>query len=203
MTISTIATSPVSGTEHHQPRPGWWTRRQQERRLRFRDQTSARLAELNQIAYLLNYAADLVRAGWLQHRWFAYLDDSGQLRTANVDSAREVADRPVVEVCLVGAIVQAAGGPSQLGTHTVRCAVELTWRTLFRPPSEMISRTPTPARTKHVRDLTRWNDHPGRTARDAEDLLRRSGAAAKSEAAHLRLESVGATPHASDARSPA
>jgi hypothetical protein len=29
------------------------------------------------MADILNQAADLIRGGWLQHSWFAYLDDTG------------------------------------------------------------------------------------------------------------------------------
>ena len=36
-----------------------------------------------------------------------------------------------------------------------------------------------------VRDLTRWNYHPNRTAREAEALLRRTAAAATSEVASV------------------
>ena len=42
--------------------------------------TSARLAELDHLADILNEAADLISGGWLQHSWFAYLDDNGQTK---------------------------------------------------------------------------------------------------------------------------
>jgi hypothetical protein len=48
-------------------------------------------------------------------------------------------------------------------------------------------------RTHHVQDLTRWNDNQGRTAGEAEDLLRRSAGAAKSEA-ELRLRAFDREP---------
>jgi len=41
-------------------------------------------------------------------------------------------------------------------------------------------------RIHHVQDLTRWNDYPNRTADQAEELLRRSASAARSEAEVLR-----------------
>jgi hypothetical protein len=140
---------------------------------------------------MLNDAADLVRTGWLQHRWFGYIDDTGQIRTVNASNAKQMAGYPVVEACLVGAIVHAGGGLTHLRKQVVQRAVDLTWHTLFKTPSERIRRTPAPLiRTQHVQDLTRWNDHPGRTAHDAEALLRRSAAAARSEAAQLQLRPV-------------
>ena len=88
MTTATIRTAHGPNTDLSEPRPGRRARRQQARRLRLRDEASARLAELDQIACMLNDAADLVRTGWLQHRWFAYLDDTGQIRTVNAFDAK-------------------------------------------------------------------------------------------------------------------
>ena len=187
MTTATIPTAHGPNTDLSEPRPDRRARRQQARRLQLRDEASARLAELDQIACMLNDAADLVRTGWLQHRWFAYIDDTGQIRTVNAFDAKRMAGHPVVEACLVGAIVQAGGGLSHLRKQVVQRAVDLTWHTLFRTPSELIHRTPAPlVRTRHVQDLTRWNDYPGRTSHDAEALLRRSATAARYEAAQLQ-----------------
>jgi hypothetical protein len=58
---------------------------------------------------------------------------------------------------------------------------------LVKTSPELIRRIPAPeARVHHVQDLTRWNDHPSRTAGQAEELLRRSATAARSEAEILR-----------------
>jgi hypothetical protein len=159
--------------------------------LRSRDQASARLAELKHMAEILCEAADLVSTGWLQDSWFAYLDENGRTRAVNAYNINDMAGRPVVGACLVGAIVQAGGGLENIRTQPVQRALDLTWRTLFQTPgfqskAQPVHRVPAPTiRALHVRDLTRWNDHPDRTAPQAAALLRRSAVAAESEAAHI------------------
>jgi hypothetical protein len=171
-------------------RPSWRAKRRLTRQLRLRDQTSARLAELHHLAVILNEAADLISSGWLQHSWFAYRDDNGQTKTVTAYNVNEMAGRPVIGACLVGAIVQAGGGLSKVRTQPVQRALDITWHTLFETTPQPNHWTPAPAiRTLRVRDLTRWNDHPRRTAPQAEALLRRSAAAARSEAAHVSRRS--------------
>ena len=65
-------------------------------------------------------------------------------------------------------------------------SVDLTWHTLheIQVPANHWTSAPE-VRMHQVRDLTRWNDHPNRTAPQAEALLRRSSAAARSEAARV------------------
>jgi len=172
----------------------WRARRRQTRELQLRDQTSARLAELDHIACLLNEAADLVRVGWLQDSWFAYRDDAGRVRPVNAHNVKDMKGRPVVGACLVGAIIQAGGGLPHVRSQVVQRALDVTWHTLCNTPPELVRRTPAPEmRTHHVQDLTRWNDHQGRSAGEAEDLLRRSAGAAKSEA-ELRLRAFDREP---------
>jgi hypothetical protein len=184
----TVTTSPpqvptVSIDDH---RPSWRAKRRLTRQLRLRDETSARLAELHHMTDILNQAADLIRGGWLQHSWFAYLDDNGRTRTVTAHNVHRLAGRPVVGACLVGAIVEAGGGLSNVRSQAVQRAVDLTWRTLFEIPVQANHWTAAPeVRMHEVRDLTRWNDHPSRTAPQAETLLRRSAAAASSEAARV------------------
>jgi hypothetical protein len=164
----------------------WRARRNLTRQMRDRDDASARLAELHNLADILNQAADLISAGWLQHSWFAYHDDNGRTKTVTAYNVNEMAGRPVVGACLVGAIVEAGGGLSNVRTQPVQRAIDLTWYTLFETAPRPNHWTPAPqVRTQHVRDLTRWNDQPRRTAPQAEALLRRSAAAAVSEAAHI------------------
>ncbi len=183
MTAATVSAPQVTGTDPTESHISWRAKRRMARQLRLRDQTSARLAELDQIAGILNEAADLVHGGWLQHSWFAYRDETGEIRTVNAYNAKQMRGHPVVEACVVGAIVTAGGGLSQLRTQVVQRTIDLTWNTLFKAPSELNRRAPAPViRMQHVQDLTRWNDYPGRTAWQAEELLRRSARAAKSEA---------------------
>jgi hypothetical protein len=71
-------------------------------------------------------------------------------------------------------------------TQPVQRAIDLTWYTLFKAAPRPNHWTQAPeVRTQQVRDLTRWNDQPRRTAPQAEALLRRSAAAAVSEAANV------------------
>jgi len=191
MTAATISAPPAPGADIVAVHQHWWTRRGQSRQLRLRDQISARLAELDHIACVLNDAADLVRAGWLQDSWFAYRDDTGRIRPVNAYSVKEMAGHPVLAACLVGAIVQAGGGLPELRAQPVQRALDLTWHTLFMRPTELLHRIPAPqVRVHHVQDLTRWNDHRGRTAGEAEELLRRSATVAQSHAEVLRQEST-------------
>jgi hypothetical protein len=187
MTAATISAPQAPGTDIVEVQPSWRTRRRQSRQLRLRDQISARLAELDQIACILNDAAELVRAGWLQDSWFAYRDDAGRIRPVNAYNAKQLTGHPVVAACLVGAIVQAGGGLPHVRTQVVQRALDVTWHTLAKTPPALVGRTPAPeTRLHHVQDLTRWNDHPGRTAGQAEELLRRSATAARSEADIVR-----------------
>jgi hypothetical protein len=187
MTAATISAPPAPGADVVAVHQHWWTRRGQSRQLRLRDQISARLAELDQIACILNDAADLVHLGWLQDSWFAYRDDAGRIRPVNAYNAKQMVGHPVVGACLVGAIIHAGGGLPQLRTQVVQRAMDLTWHTLFKTPQRLVRRIPAPdMRVHHVQDLTRWNDYPHRTADQAEELLRRSATAASSEAEVLR-----------------
>jgi hypothetical protein len=187
MTAATISAPPAPGADIVAVHQHWWTRRGQSRQLRLRDQISARLAELDQIACILNDAADLVHLGWLQDSWFAYRDDAGRIRPVNAYNAKQMMGHPVVGACLVGAIIHAGGGLPQVRTQVVQRAMDLTWHTLFKTSQRLVRRIPAPdMRIHHVQDLTRWNDYPNRTADQAEELLRRSASAARSEAEVLR-----------------
>ena len=185
MTVTTSPPySPTVSVDDH--RPSWRAKRRLVRQLRLRDEASARLAELDHMADILNQAADLIRGGWLQHSWFAYLDDNGRTRTVTAHNVNRMAGRPVVGACLVGAIVQAGGGLSNVRSQAVQRAVDLAWHTLHEIQVQANHWTSPPeVRMHRVRDLTRWNDHPNRTAPQAEALLRRSAAAARSEAARV------------------
>lgn len=190
MTAAATSAPPVPTVDLDGHQPSWLAKRRLTRQLRLRDETSARLAELDNLADILNQAADLISEGWLQHSWFAYLDDNGRTKTVTAYNVNEMAGRPVVGACLVGAIVQAGGGLSKVQTQAVQRALDLTWNTLYATAAEPNHWTPAPVvRAQHVRDLTRWNDNPRRTAPQAEALVRRSAATAVTEAAHLSRRS--------------
>jgi hypothetical protein len=188
--MTVITSPPHRPTVDVDDRPSWRAKRRRTRQLRLRDETSARLAELDHMTDILNQAADLIGGGWLQHSWFAYLDDNGRTRTVTAHSVDRMAGRPVVAACLVGAIVQAGGGLSNVRSQPVQRAVDLTWHTLHEIHVRANHWTAAPEiRMDRVRDLTRWNDHPSRTAPQAEALLRRTAAAASSEAARVSQRS--------------
>jgi hypothetical protein len=72
-------------------------------------------------------------------------------------------------MCLVGAIVQAAGGVAHAGTGPVHGAIDLTWATLFdeaewRSPSARV-------RLARIHDLIGWNDAAGRRPEQVAGLL--------------------------------
>jgi hypothetical protein len=187
MTAPITSAPQASAVDLDGPPSNWRARRQLARHLRQRDEASARLAELDRLAGILSDAADLIRMGWLQHSWFAYLDEHGRTRTVTAHNLTEMTGRPVVGACLVGAVVQAGGGLNQVRSQEVQRSLDVTWHTLFDSDTELSRWTPAPLiRMNHVQQLTRWNDHPRRTASQVEGLLRDSATAARSEAGRLQ-----------------
>jgi hypothetical protein len=166
--------------------------RQERRRLVAADRRSARLAELHLMIEILDDAEDLVSANWVQHGWFAFRDERGRRQVAIALALHRMAGRPVEGACLVGAVVQGGGGPERARTQLVQRTLDLVWHTRFRGTAEPVRWCPGPvARAAQVRELTRWNDQPGRTATEVATLL------AATRAAVLReLDRVRAAPQA-------
>jgi hypothetical protein len=166
-------------------------RKRLQRALRAQDRRSAKLAELAGVEALLADAMHVVERGWMQHGWFAYVDPSGTRRIVTgytPRTARVVAPEQVVSACLVGAIVQAAGGPATARSQLVQRTVDLTWHASYRGASEPVRWCPSPAeRACHVMDLVRWNDRPECTARQVTALLGRAGDLARAEAERTRV----------------
>jgi hypothetical protein len=132
----------------------------------------AQLAELAGLEALLGEARELIEHGWIQHAWFAYLDERGRTRKASSAAAMDVVGRPLVGACLVGAVVTAAGGPSAVHTQPVQRALDLVWHALATEEGQPVLWCPAPdVRMGRVRDLTSWNDHPGRTSAEVSSLL--------------------------------
>lgn len=156
-------------------------RRAERRRLRRHDVLSSRLAELHAIGELLEQAAEVVRRGWIQGAWFAVLTVDGTRAVTAYDLSL-VDTHPVTGACLVGAVVQAAGGPATVTSQLVQRTLDLTWHTLREDPERAIRWCPGPrARMMQTLDLTHWNDAPGRTQGDVVDLLRAAQHAAAVE----------------------
>lgn len=179
--------------ERHVLRSGLQDRRDRKRlrrALREQDRLSARLAELNRIDEMLAEAAQVVEHGWMQHGWFAYVDSAGARRVVTGCTprlTRTLCPEQVVSACLVGAIVQAAGGPSQARSQLVQRTLDLAWHASYRGAREPVRWCPSPAeRAGHVMDLVRWNDRPGRTSREVAALLGRTRLLARAEAERAR-----------------
>ena len=155
--------------------PSRTDRRLERRRLARQDEVAARLAELHRMRGLLQQAAVLVSAGWVQNAWFSVVDGRGgavDLTAHDVDRATE---EPVSGACLVGGIVHAAGGPRTVHSQLVQRTLDLTWHALHEDEQAHVRWCPAPpVRAAHVRDLTRWNDDPRRSVGDVRSLLDRA-----------------------------
>jgi hypothetical protein len=162
-------------------------RRRTRHDLAERDLLGARLAELNLIRGLLEDGSALVRSGWVQHAWFVRADENGRPRFITAHNLHDLADAPVTGVCLVGSVVQAAGGPSTAHTQLVQRTLDLIWHTLHRARNEPLRwASPPHIRAAHLHDLTTWNDAPGRTAAEVTTLLDAARRAAAAEMAVTR-----------------
>ncbi|MDH2412848.1 hypothetical protein [Nocardioides sp. CER19] len=171
-------------------RPSRRERRRQRRALRERDRASAKLAELFRIDALLTDAAHVVERGWLQNGWFTYVDDGGVrvlVTGCSPRIARRLSPEQVTATCLVGAIVHAAGGPSEASSQLVQRSIDLTWHATFRGARERVRWCPSSTeRAGHVMDLVRWNDSPGRTPGEVVALLARARALGRAEGERTR-----------------
>lgn len=152
-------------------REGRRARWAERRRLKRQDALSGRLAELRAIGALLEQAAKVVEAGWVQGAWFTVAARGGDRAVTTYDLGLAVT-QPVTGACLVGAVVQAAGGPTEVRSQLVQRSLDLAWHALREDPMRPVKWCPGPCvRTMHVLELTFWNDVPGRTQREVADLL--------------------------------
>lgn len=136
------------------------------------DALAVRLAELDAIGRLLSESVDVVGSGWVQNAWFAVATPQGE-RLLTAEQVKQVYVYPVTGACLAGSVVLAAGGPEQASTQLVQRTLDLTWHALRQDPEPPAVLCPSPpVRMMRLRDLTRWNDAPGRTRADVTDLLR-------------------------------
>jgi len=156
---------------HRLPSRGRRARWAERRRLKRQDALSSRLAELQAIGALLEQAAEVVEAGWVQGAWFTVATPGGDRAVTAYDMGLAVT-QPVTGACLVGAVVQAAGGPAEVRSQLVQRSLDLTWHALREDPVRPVRWCPGPCvRTMHVLELTFWNDARGRTQREVADLL--------------------------------
>src|SRR5215212_8215822 len=163
-------------------------RRAERRRLQRVDRLSAHLAELSAIRGLLEQAAEVTRHGWVQDAWFT-VDMANGKRPVTALAMRLVENRPVTGACLVGSIVESAGGPSTAGSQLVQRTLDLAWHSLREEPDQPVRWCPGPrVRTMHLLDLTHWNDAPGRTQGDVVDLLVAARETAETERGRCLIE---------------
>jgi hypothetical protein len=163
-------------------------RRAARRRLRRVDALSAQLAELHAIRILLEEAIEIVLGGWVQGAWFA-VDMGDRTRGVTGPEMRLTKDHPVTGACLVGAVVQAGGGPAAVRSQPVQRALDLVWHSLREDAGQPVRWCPgLPVRGMHVLDLTHWNDAPDRTRGDVAELLRSSVATADAQRERCRSE---------------
>lgn len=151
----------------------------------------AQLAELDALERLLGDARTVIEHGWIQHAWFAYLDERGRTRKASSAAAMDVAGRPLVGACLVGSVVYAAGGPHAVHSQPVQRALDLVWHALATEEGAPVMWCPAPdIRMGRVRDLTSWNDAPARTSGDVTGLLLTAERVAMHESERLSARRV-------------
>jgi len=149
---------------------------------------SAQLAELHAIRTLLEQAIEIVLGGWVQGAWFA-VDMGGRTRAVTAPQIRQTTEDPVIGACLVGAVVQAGGGPAAVRSQPVQRALDLLWHSLREDAGHPVRWCPgPPVRAIHVLDLTHWNDAPDRTRGDVAGLLRSSVAMADAQRERCRSE---------------
>lgn len=137
------------------------------------------LRRLEHAREVLERARTIVERGWWQHGWLETGSRPGSARSL-------LATRPPVvdevrNACLVAAVAVSAhsGGarPDVLGDAGP--VLDLVWDALEelggQPGPDVAGRAAPPeVRVARMRDLTRWNDVPGRTRRDVLALLDRT-----------------------------
>jgi hypothetical protein len=146
-------------------------RRAERRRLKQQDALSAQLAELHAIRDLLERAAEVVGEGWVQGAWFTVATAQGT-RAVTAYDLPVLGYRPVTGACLVGSVVEAAGGPATVRSQLVQRTLDLVWHTLREDPERPVRWCPGPRmRMLGLLELTSWNDAPERTQGQVVELL--------------------------------
>lgn len=151
----------------------------------------AEMLELADLGRLLSGARGVIERGWIQHAWFAYVDEKGRTRKASSAAAMDVAGRPLVGACLVGAVVYAAGGPHAVHSMPVQRALDVVWHALAVDEGKPVLWCPAPdVRMGRVRDLTTWNDAPTRSSAEVAGLLLTAERVAVAESERIRARTV-------------
>ena len=169
-------------------RLGRHERRAERRRLKRHDALARQLADLHAIRALLGQAADVASGGWVQGAWFTVATAGGEQAVTAYDLDLAL-NRPVTGACLVGAVVQAAGGPATVRSQLVQRTLDLLWHALRDDPDRPVQWCPGPRmRMMGVLDLTHWNDAVGRTQGEVVGLLSAARQRADVQRAKCRAE---------------
>jgi hypothetical protein len=183
----------VSTVFSHVDRPSRCERQQRRaarRQLKRQDTVSSHLAELHAVHDVLERGVEVIDTGWLQHGWFTVMTPEG-LRAVTAHNLNDAVDKPVFGACLVGSVVQGAGGPSAVRTQLVQRTLDLVWHTLREDPDRPVRWCSDPrTRTLRVLDLTRWNDSPTRTHGEVVALLLAAQQTANRERDRYRAEQL-------------
>jgi hypothetical protein len=129
------------------------------------DRRTGRMRRLSEACVTLDGARAVIERGWVQDQWFA------------PGSAADVLDPGGSGACLVGAVAVAAGASTPAATVFVAGpAIDVLWDAWretrgVRGPGVAGRAAPPAVRAARVRDLTRWNDQPGRSRDEVLALI--------------------------------
>jgi len=119
-------------------------------------------------------ARALVDRGWVQGGWYVLQAPDGRRRFVGAGSLTRRGYGEIVGACLVGAVAESARRHSA-DAGTAGPAIDALWHELGELQGVAVPAdpwTPTPVlRNRQVCDLTRWNDHAGRTREEVLRLL--------------------------------
>jgi hypothetical protein len=141
--------------------------------VRSAEQARALRLRLDAARVVIARAADLVAAGWIQNAWYQVRDETDVVHTVTAHNLNVLDCGPVISTCLVGAVVQAAGGRYAARDQVTGDSLDLVWHSAFADDARAgVGFCPPPAqRSLRVLDLTRWNDMPGRCVGEILELL--------------------------------
>jgi len=124
---------------------------------------------------VLEDARAVIAQGWIQDHWFARRPTSSRLTAQSFRPSDDLGD--VAAACLVGAVIYAAQQRGS-GDQLVNAGPALDYLWDAWQESRGLGGTgvagraaPRELRMARVRDLSRWNDQPGRTPEEVLGLV--------------------------------
>jgi hypothetical protein len=130
------------------------------------DADPAQLTSLDDVYATVQRTRVIIEHGWVQHRWLVL----------NGSRGASPGDTDVAGACLVGALIHANGQRNLRATIDTDPAIDVLWDAWqelrgARRPAVTGKPASRDVRATRVRDLTRWNDQPGRTRAEVLELL--------------------------------